>query len=374
MLEAERPASDRYAQFRARRFFSSLDGLRCLSILAVIWHHTRPANLDRYACLQRGFLGVDLFFVISGFLITTLLLREREEQGTLSLRRFYIRRTLRIFPLYFTALLVYTLVVALFDRNSPAGHAFFANLPAFATYTSNWFVSYSGSRVIFYFAWSLAAEEQFYLVWPTIEKHLDPRGATLFMIGLIMFVTATSAGLFESILPAGTLRFRIVTSFPIAIGLGVLLAHLLNERRGYRWASRLLGHRISAPIVLAVLSWGLARSSLSLWLVRGAMAALVGSTVIREDHWLAPLLTWRPVAYLGVISYGMYMLHMLASNFGRRALGHLAIVAPLSPFVVTVGLAASLASISFRYYESYFRALKDRLSVDRSISPRAVAL
>jgi peptidoglycan/LPS O-acetylase OafA/YrhL len=87
-----------HATYRTTKHFASLDGVRCCCILAVIWHHCphppSPANV-----LERGFLGVDMFFVLSGFLIVTLLLRERDRSGRINLKNFYVRRTLRIFPI-----------------------------------------------------------------------------------------------------------------------------------------------------------------------------------------------------------------------------------------------------------------------------------
>jgi peptidoglycan/LPS O-acetylase OafA/YrhL len=355
------PAAD-HGAFRACRYFGSLDGLRCLSIIAVIWHHTRPTAYAEIALLQHGFMGVELFFVISGFLITTLLLRERAVQGNISLGRFYIRRTLRIFPLYYTVLLLYVVMVVLFDRHSPPGRAFFANLPYFASYTSNWFVSFNNDRVIFYFVWSLAAEEQFYLLWPTVEQRLGSTGAVLFMVGLLALVTAGVAGATDAVLPPGTLVNTIITRFPVPIGLGVLLAHALHDRRGYRWLSMVFGHRVSAPLALAVLGLTLARTNPSSGAVRAAMTALVATVVMREDHFLAPFLKWRPIAHVGVVSYGMYLLHMLTCNFARRLLQHAGITQPLAPFVVTTGAVIAVASFSYRYYESVFLRLKERLA------------
>ena len=151
------------AAFLAQRRFASLNGLRCLAILAVIWHH---ASGRRNEILGRG-LGVDLSFAISGFLITTLLAREFSRTGQINLRRFYARRTLRIFPLYFAVLGLYVLLVIGTRGGTPQGAAFMHHLPVFATYTSNWFVPIgNGNSTIFYFAWSLATQEQFYLLWP----------------------------------------------------------------------------------------------------------------------------------------------------------------------------------------------------------------
>src|SRR5438874_13781643 len=92
------------------KYFGSLDGLRCLSILMVIGFH---CNLTCTSFFHTGQYGVSLFFVISGFLITTLLLREQKSSGTISLKNFYIRRTLRIFPLYYATLFIYIALVIL---------------------------------------------------------------------------------------------------------------------------------------------------------------------------------------------------------------------------------------------------------------------
>lgn len=94
--------SNAHADFLRQRTFGSLDGLRAISIIGVVWHHTGADTGLRG--MTRGFLGVDLFFVISGFLIVSLLLRERRRTGAISLRAFYARRLLRIFPLYYGVL------------------------------------------------------------------------------------------------------------------------------------------------------------------------------------------------------------------------------------------------------------------------------
>ena len=125
-----------------------------------------------------GASGVSLFFVLSGFLITTLLLREHDAHGRIGLRDFYARRALRIFPLYFAVLALYAAITFLTERDAQghlngAARLFASNLPYYATYTNNWFVDLKLNedgqrRVIFIFAWSLATEEQFYAFWPPV--------------------------------------------------------------------------------------------------------------------------------------------------------------------------------------------------------------
>lgn len=146
---------DHFKSFVSVDRFGSLDGLRALSILGVLWEHSSLWAGMSAPIATKGFYGVNLFFAISGFLICSLMIRERSKHGAISLRAFYIRRSLRIFPLYYAMLLVYALVVLVMEKG-PEGEAFFGNLPAFLTYTSNWFVGAGqDERVIFVFAWSL---------------------------------------------------------------------------------------------------------------------------------------------------------------------------------------------------------------------------
>ena len=340
-----------YETYRSTRFFASLDGVRCLSILAVIWHHCGWNKApDGWAVLSAGYLGVDLFFVISGFLITTLLLREREDTGRVSLRDFYIRRTLRIFPLYYTVIGLYVLTVVVFERNTAPGQAFFANLPFFLTYTSNWFIQLEG-RVIFYFAWSLATEEQFYLVWPTIEKAFKGMAipaiiGTVLVVRTIVERTAPDAGLWSS----------IILSIHPAILCGVLLAHALHEPRWFAAAEKLMARVWVGPAMLvgAVVAMGLLAPK---WLIWTFMTLLVGAVVVREKNGL-PFLRWRPIAYIGTISYGIYLLHLLCYNVVKRALA----THDVLWFPATVALTVVVAGLSFRYYEARFLRLKRRFS------------
>lgn len=354
-----------YETYRRTRFFGSLDGLRCLSILAVIWHHAGWQKVPgEWAIAGTGYLGVHLFFVISGFLITTLLLREREDTGRISLRDFYIRRSLRIFPLYYTVIGLYIVTVFFFERNGADAREFYGNLPFFLTYTSNWFVQLEG-RVIFYFAWSLAAEEQFYLVWPTLEK-LFGALAIPAIVGAVLLArtvvqeTAPEAGLWATIL----------ISIPPAILAGVMLAHVLHVPRTYAVADKVLGSLWSAPLALAGLVVAMALVAPK-WVIWTLMTLLVGSAVIRERNGL-PFLRWRAMAYVGTISYGMYLFHLLCWNAVKRALpSHDVLWLP-----ATVALTILVAGLSFRYYESRFLALKKRFAAPsgprRQPAPQAV--
>ena len=360
MSKAEKSALalQAYSRFRSTSHFGSLDGLRCLSILAVIWHHGPGAVMQGLG--SAGFLGVHLFFAISGFLITTLLLRERDLTGSISLGKFYVRRSLRIFPIYFTVLGIYIVLVWLTMRDVEAGRQFFHNLRYFLTYTSNWFIE---AQVMFGFAWSLAAEEQFYCGWPWAERYLHGHGAVWLMVALLSVALAWR--LFGPVWNASDpLPWRILSCIPLAICWGVLTAHLLHSGRGFTFGWHLLGGRWgSAAMILLLLGLVFARVSLA-W-VFPTMALLVASCVIREDHWLAPLLRWPPIVHIGMISYGMYLMHGLVFDGIRlmeKVLGWSYLQHSLVEFALSVAGVVTLASLSYRYYESFFLGMKKRFS------------
>ena len=353
-----------YEAYRSTKFFGSLDGLRALSILAVIWHHCGWQKVPgEWAIAGTGYLGVHLFFVISGFLITTLLLREKEDTGRISLRDFYIRRTLRIFPLYYTVIGLYVVTVFLFETNPGDAREFFGNLPFFLTYTSNWFVQLEG-RVIFYFAWSLAAEEQFYLVWPTVEKLLG-----VFAVPAVIGALLLARTIVQETAPDAGLWATILISIPPAILGGVMLAHVLHVPRTYAIAERVLGFRFSGPIFLAglIAAMGLLAPK---WMIWTLMTLVVGSAVVHERNGL-PFLRWRPLVYVGTISYGMYLFHLLCWNAVKRVVPWDVLWLP-----ATLALTIAVAGLSFRYYESRFLALKKRFAggsrARRQPAPQAV--
>lgn len=352
---------DHFKSFLSVERFGSLDGLRALSILGVLWEHSSLWAGMSAPIATKGFYGVNLFFAISGFLICSLMIRERMKHGAISLRAFYIRRSLRIFPLYYAMLLVYALAVFLMEKG-PEGQAFFENLPAFLTYTSNWFVEAGqDERVIFVFAWSLAAEEQFYLTWPWIEKYASPRGRTIALGALITLVLATQFGLLLWLLPQGTLTHTIVWSIPTSIVLGVATAHLTHTRKGFEFAYSVLGYRWSAPMMLCLLIVTLNFTDFPL-IAYFCIAGLVLSCTLREDNGLARLLRWKPMVRIGVVSYGFYLMHMLAFNFGAR-LGSIAGVA--NPWVIwLIGclLAYAAAEVSFSTFERFFLSMKHKLA------------
>jgi peptidoglycan/LPS O-acetylase OafA/YrhL len=348
--------------FLAQRFFGSPDGWRCMSILGVVWHHCHGrlelGNVGRF-----GFLGVAMFFVLSGFLIMTLLLREQSEAGRISLPSFYARRSLRIMPLYYGVVLVTALVVLTFGTEL-AAQAMRRDLPYLLTYTTNWV--YVGTFLAI--SWSLSAEEQFYLVAPAIQKFA--RHAVWIFVALAVLNELIAFRVLDRPLamigigPMDLFTLRTTGFTPII--LGVLLAHTLNSPRGFRTFSRLFGYRV-APLVLAVAL--LACLEFVPWDDRGwvkllvflLMTVLIGSTVVREDHALAPFLSWRPIARIGVISYGMYLLHLPVQMVVDLPVQRFGWSDVVRFFLIAAGTMGA-AQLTYRFYETPFLKLKRRFA------------
>jgi len=337
--------------------------------MVVIWHHTRGEAMAWLPAAARGFLGVDMFFVLSGFLIVTLLLREREASGGISLGKFYARRAIRIFPIYYGVLAALFAVLVFVKPSANMADPFMAELPYYLTYTVNWIVV----STILSIAWSLAAEEQFYLTWPLIEKFfgraiVPTLIAVIFVNQLINFHHLDGFLLQHLGLNVAELPMLQVTFTPIC--LGVLLAHLLHDERGFAFAWRPFAHRASPLVLLAVLITlcnipiediaGWTRLSIQL-----CMMLLIGSCVIRDDHLMRKPLTLPIVKRLGAISYGMYLFHM----FGRHGADALLEQSPIhfagELFILCFLLTWIISEFSFRYYERPFLRLKKRFETLR---------
>lgn len=352
-----------YEDYRAQRTFGSLDGVRCMSIVAVVWHHSHH-DLSIGRISLRGFLGVDMFFVLSGFLIVTLLLRERERNGEISLKAFYARRTLRIFPLYYGVVIGTAVGVFLLRPEGKTAQSMWHALPILLTYTSNWFPIYNFLDI----TWSLATEEQFYLLWPPIQKYV--RHTVWILVVLITVGHLVHIGLFDSTLaswgasPEAIMTLRKSPFTPIL--LGVLLAHMLHDRKGFAAVARIAGHKAAPIVFLAALLVVCEVFPVDLigwprFTIHLLMTALLASLVIREDNVFAPILKWPPVVRIGVLSYGMYLLHMFVVGVTDRLWeqGHLP-TASLPPLVLLGSVL--LAELSFRYYETPFLKLKKRFA------------
>jgi peptidoglycan/LPS O-acetylase OafA/YrhL len=344
----------RHTSYLRQTRFGNLDGIRALCILAVVWHHTH--GVQSWKLAGRGFLGVDMFFVLSGFLIVSRLLREEAATGTVSLRSFYRRRVLRIFPLYY-AVLAFAAIWMVAAPHSTSGQDFKDGLGWAAVYLSNW----REAPGLLAITWSLACEEQFYIVWPLLQRFLK-RQAVWALALLTIINVALQLGVFNGAL-RGT-RFEVarlnvlqVTFTPILFGVG--LAYLLHDRRSFVVIDRLVnrphvtGGLAAACIAIAALPLasiqGLPRLSMHV-----LMVSLLAAAVLREQGRFSQLVNYKPLAYVGALSYGIYLMHQFVRTGVEKVLGRFDIHEGLVLFLATALATTAVAAASFRGFESRF--------------------
>ena len=356
-----------HQSYLSQHHFGSLNGLRCLCIVAVLWHHS-PANglISGFLLAERGFVGVDFFFVLSGFLITTLLLREQNKKGRISLPAFYWRRALRILPAY---LLLVSTISAYWIFYKGQEHLI-SQVPYYYLFLANFLKEDISLLSI---TWSLSVEEQYYLIWPLLIFLLPARTVTRAAVlsVLIVICLASMMDLAELLGLRPVVTENAIFTLPgrsyMAILMGSLLALLLHDRRSYQVFSRICATRSAPLIMFALLLVYLQLTPVNLmgWPSLGMnvlMALCIASLVIREDHLARPLMRFWPINQIGKISYGVYLYHLIGLHIAHLLVesleltetAHSWLVSALFPIISII-----IAEISFRWFESYFLAWKD---------------
>ena len=347
-------ADDSLKNFRSTKFFESLDGLRCISILMVLFEHCYSVFYPSIHTLWIGTAGVDIFFAISGFLIATLCLREQGKTGDIDLGGFYRRRILRIFPLYYLVFAIY-LASALHARHGPLNVEFLHNAPWFALYLTN-FMVHPRVDTLFFISWSLATEEQFYLVWPNLQKAAKTKKTAMIVGGVLLLALF---GAVVTALPSGHSRVSdFLSHLSPSICLGVLLAYALNHEPTFALLRR-FWTKWNIVVVMAVMVGLIAVGGpIRAFLFPFASAAIVWSAVQVPQHVLQKVLTLRLVSYIGKISYGMYLLHLLCHHFVKGFCDKYGVTDKVVQFGITVVVTVVVAGLSYRFFESWFLRLK----------------
>ena len=244
------------------------------------------------------------------------------------------------------------------------------NLIYFATFTNNWFVHLSDAhRVILYHAWSLATEEQFYLLWPLVLFFVrSPAGLMAVAAGLLLFDQFAGYLVTFGIVNLGIDGNAAITSMATPICLGVLAAIAPDHRRLFEilagFAAGFWSPLLWAGITVALI----VMSGLPEILTHAVMTLLIISVVTRSKHALSPIMNHSIVEYIGRISYGMYIMHMAAVNAVRLLI--FPNMDPNSLAIVAAGFAVTIlaAAVSFHFYEKPFLSLRHRFK-NRQVRP-----
>lgn len=354
-------------------YLPALDGLRGVAVLMVMFHHA-PFGLAR-----GGFLGVDVFFVLSGFLITTLLLQERARSGSISLRQFYARRGLRLLPAL-VVLLAATMLLPL-PLVSIAVPRWKVVLPVLF-YSANWVLAFGAVDLdTLNPTWSLAIEEQFYLLWPPVLALLLALNVgRRWLAGLVLLGIAGAVVrrvmLWDALGSNAWLRvyYGLDTRLD-ALLLGCLVALVVTwdllphrpwARIAVRWAT------VPAGLVLLVLFFA-APPPDSQQLYEGpellgcvAAAILILALVASPPPLLALVLEDKGLVWVGRVSYGLYLWHVPVFHglLNPRRLARLGLAGPIVT-LLRFATAGAVAGLSFHLVEQPMLRLKERFRPNR---------
>ncbi|HVH42258.1 MAG TPA: acyltransferase [Labilithrix sp.] len=360
----------------------ALDGLRGLAILLVLAHdynllEDAESTAGRLLglALNSGWLGVQLFFVLSGYLITGILIDTKKADNYWA--AFLGRRAVRIFPLYY-AVLFAAFVVAPLVARAPAGseHQIW-----FWTYLANWAEPFGRSVSIFPHFWSLSIEEQFYLFWPLVVRRLSPRGLAGVCFGLVILAVTSRILVRPTEIGTGAAyMFTVCRVDALALGAaGALAVRDERVRAGLLGRRTLL--RIAAFALFAstfVVTRGAPRTGIWTQTFGYTVFAIVFAYAVvdaalgRDEERFVRVLSASPLGAVGRYSYGMYVFHTplhllvglpaIASLSGIDAHGPHGIAFSLAYFLGATAVTFVLALASYHLLEKHFLALKARIA------------
>ena len=311
-------------------YAAGLDGLRAYAVVGVILYHAA------FGFIPGGFLGVEVFFVISGYLITSILVLERERSGTIDLKSFWIRRARRLLPALFVLLALVVVAAMLFARDSL--YRLPLDVASALTYSTNWMLIFRQDTYFQAFArpslllhlWSLAIEEQFYVIWPPVfvgaaalfaRRNPKPTRiwSSMFIVVVAGIVASTALmwALFTPFEDPSRIYFGTDTR-AAGILVGVALAFVWQPWRLVRPLARTTVIVLNAAGFLALA--GLTRILLQLaeydpalyeggFITVSVLTAIVIAATVYPRGWLGRALGVRPLVWVGKRSYGLYLYH-----------------------------------------------------------------
>jgi peptidoglycan/LPS O-acetylase OafA/YrhL len=341
-------------------YYPSLDGLRTIAVGIVLCAH------GGVPYFRSGGTGVDVFFVLSGFLITTILITEHGRTGAINFRNFYARRFLRLAPA-----LILTCAVTAIGMMACVGRFPGTEIALSLSYTANWAIAFYDYHLTWLnHCWSLSIEEQFYMIWPLVILGLERVVASSRTKAAVLILGAAAIAIYRAVhvgsYTDNRINFGLDTRMDTLM-VGAALAyfvHGLSGRGVSDRVSKILG-RALAPVALAgifvvinTVTW---YSPWMGWigyvLVAGAAMCVIADLVVGRHSLFARPLAWGPMVFIGRISYGLYLLHLPVYYMVEHAMPEAPLVSRLT---VKVTVSVGCAAASYYLVERRFLRLKER--------------
>lgn len=375
-------------------FFPNLEGLRFFAFFVVFINHA-TGSLSYYNSskeyvfmsthfFKNGALGVSFFFVLSGFLITYLLLKEKEISGKINIKNFYLRRILRIWPLYFLIVVLCLLILPQLENYLPKFFPLDVSIDEinkwfYLTFTGNFDYIYNGiNNVLIGVLWSVSVEEQFYLFWPLLvafipTKHLL-KAFILIILGSIAFRFFYAQG------NAMIIKYHSLSSVS-DLASGAVIAYLAYKKSVIAWMEKIPKYLIVLPYLLLFVlvplrfyTWKFgAHYNLVSSFLPVLFSALFAFIIMEQNyakHSFYKIKNWKLISSFGKYTYGMYCYHMIVF-FGILVLFHfmeiningMSVYAFMFVLVLSFISTALISELSYHYYEAIFLKLKERFSL-----------
>lgn len=321
-----------FADYQASTFRPGFDGLRGVGFLLVVTAHIPAVPLFSYL---QGWTAVWVFFAISGYLLTMLLIREERKTGMIAYGPFLVRRFFRIVPGYAAAILIYWIALFSLPPLADEYQLFMARLPYYLTLMPEY--AHTDVFTIFVHSWIIGIETKFYVFFPAIVFLLIKNDAWRFGVTAVTTALLTAQGSFTAHAYGAILA-------------GVMLAQLLEWPRAYAVIALLTRVPAAVPMGLVVALFVMLRYVEVLPAVAVVATYLVAYVMLQEGG-MRRLLTYGPLVYLGQRSYGAYLLHVLAIHIGYMAFGSTTTVSGLLTACVALAVTIPAAELLYRAVE-----------------------
>jgi peptidoglycan/LPS O-acetylase OafA/YrhL len=322
----------KHEDYLARSHRPAFDGLRGIGFLLVITAHVPSVPL--FGFLQ-GWTAVWIFLTMSGYLVTMLLMREEKRIGRIALGPFLVRRFFRIVPSYWAAILIYWLACYALPALQDDYAAFMVRLPSYLAFLPEY--ANTDGFSIFTHSWTVGVELKFYLLFPPavflMTRNTNWRFAAI----------AIAAALF-------TAQGSFLAQAYCAVLFGAMMALALEQPWGYAFVAKLTRVPVAVPVALIAGLFALLRYGEQFTALALVATYLLAYTIV-QDAAVSPVLTWRPLAYLGERSYGAYLLHFLALRFGYMMFGNDSTTGGLLATCVCLALTIPAAELLYRAIE-----------------------